>query len=157
MQTKEAFQLLFSSDSSIEKAKEGLLVLNKLKGVGPATSSAILALYKPRELPFMSDEGLEFAADLQGKPKYSVMEWKWYVEKMQERVAKEKWKGGVKELEEAAWAYATLTKNGLWSDTTTTAPTSSTSTKQQITKKKVKHSLDDSQDQSSLQKKRAKE
>jgi endonuclease III-like uncharacterized protein len=111
--TKKAFELLRKSDS-IDTAKESLLVLNTFKGIGPATSSAILALICPGTLPFMSDEGLEHAAGLKGKPKYSVSEWKWYADAMRQRQAKERWEGGVQQIEEAAWAYAVLTKNGVW-------------------------------------------
>lgn len=111
-QTKKAFELLSNSDSA-DTAKEALLALNTLRGIGPATSSAMLALICPDTLPFMSDEGLECAAGLQGKPKYSVSEWRWYTEVIQQRQEKEKWVGGVRQIEEAAWAYGVLTKKGL--------------------------------------------
>jgi hypothetical protein len=112
-QTKKAFELLSESDS-IDTAKEALTALSVLRGIGPATSSAILALFRPETLPFMSDEALEYAADLGEKPKYSVKEWKWYTEQMQQRREKENWSDGVKQIEEAAWSYAMLTRNGLW-------------------------------------------
>ena len=38
---------------------EGLDVLCKLHGVGPATASAILSVYLPMEVPFMSDEAMD--------------------------------------------------------------------------------------------------
>ena len=38
---------------------EGLDTLCKLQGVGPATASAILAVYLPSEVPFMSDEAMD--------------------------------------------------------------------------------------------------
>ena len=40
---------------------EGLDVLCKLHGVGPATASAILSVYLPTDVPFMSDEALDAA------------------------------------------------------------------------------------------------
>ena len=38
---------------------EGLDILCKLKGVGPATASVILSVYLPSEVPFMSDEAMD--------------------------------------------------------------------------------------------------
>lgn len=40
-------------------AGEGLDILCKLKGVGPATASVILSVYLPSEVPFMSDEAMD--------------------------------------------------------------------------------------------------
>lgn len=104
--TKEAFALLKAS-TSIDSAKQSLLKLNSLKGIGPATSSAILSLFSPDALPFMSDEALKFAAGLKEKPKYSVKEWEWFVAEMRQRMEKEDW-NGVGELEKAAWSFAVL-------------------------------------------------
>ena len=39
--------------------EEGIDVLCQLKGVGPATASAILSVYLPTEVPFMSDEAMD--------------------------------------------------------------------------------------------------
>lgn len=104
--TQEAFSLL-SDSTSIESAKEGLLKLNSLKGIGPATSSAILSLFSPESLPFMSDEALKFAAGLVEKPKYTIKEWEWFVGEMRKRTKKENW-SGTDELEKAAWSFAVL-------------------------------------------------
>jgi len=104
--TREAFALLTDS-TSIEKAKESLLKLNSLKGIGPATSSAILSLFSPASLPFMSDEALKFAAGLNDKPKYTIKEWEWFVLEMRNRITKEEW-SGTDELEKAAFAFAVL-------------------------------------------------
>ena len=43
---------------------EGLDILCKLQGVGPATASAILSVYLPMEVPFMSDEAMDAALGL---------------------------------------------------------------------------------------------
>ena len=109
-QTRKAFAILSESESP-EAAKESLIVLNSLKGVGPATSSAILSPFKPHSMAFMSDEALEIAACLVGKPKYTVGEWQWYTEKMRERASEEAWEGGTSQLEQSAWAYAVLKRN----------------------------------------------
>lgn len=50
---KSASQKAFQSLPDISKAVSELTVL---KGVGPATASAILAAYAPDVAPFMSDE-----------------------------------------------------------------------------------------------------
>lgn len=104
--TTEAFSLLNDS-TSIDSAKESLSKLNSLKGIGPATASAILSLFSPDSLPFMSDEALQFAAGLNEKPKYTVKEWEWFVAEMRKRMKKEQWKG-TDELEKAAWSFAVL-------------------------------------------------
>ncbi|UZJ52207.1 hypothetical protein CBS101457_001527 [Exobasidium rhododendri] len=122
-QSKKALAQQRESES-ITSAKASLLTLNTLRGVGPATSSAILAAFSPKSMPFMSDEALEAAVALAGKPKYTVKEWEWYTKKMQERVKEEGWEGGVGELEAAAWAYVVLKRHNLLdknSVTTTTA------------------------------------
>lgn len=51
--TKKGFQKAASGD-----LKGGLDELCKLKGIGPATASAILSVFDPA-IPFMSDEALE--------------------------------------------------------------------------------------------------
>lgn len=91
----------------MKSAKESLLKLNTLKGIGPATSSAILSLFSPHSLPFMSDEALKFAAGLTDKPKYTVKEWEWFVVEMRKRMEKEDW-SGTDEMEKAAWSFAVL-------------------------------------------------
>ena len=50
---KSASQKAFHSLPDISKAVSELTVL---KGVGPATASAVLAAYAPEVAPFMSDE-----------------------------------------------------------------------------------------------------
>ena len=43
---------------------EGMEILCKLQGVGPATASAILSVYLPMEVPFMSDEAMDAVVGL---------------------------------------------------------------------------------------------
>lgn len=50
---KSASQAAFQSLPDVSKAVSELTVL---KGVGPATASAVLAAYAPDVAPFMSDE-----------------------------------------------------------------------------------------------------
>lgn len=50
---KSASQKAFESLPNVSKAVSALTVL---KGVGPATASAVLAAYAPDVAPFMSDE-----------------------------------------------------------------------------------------------------
>ena len=54
--------------SAIEAAGKdidrGLDILCKLQGVGPATASAILSVYLPMEVPFMSDEAMDAVVGL---------------------------------------------------------------------------------------------
>ncbi|BGP56516.1 hypothetical protein JCM8202_004588 [Rhodotorula sphaerocarpa] len=88
----------------------------KLKAVGPATASAVLATWFPAEEPFMSDEGLDYAGALAAGDKgkktkrdYTVKAWREYRHEMQARQKEEGWTG-MAELEQAIWAWATLRK-----------------------------------------------
>ena len=53
--SREAFEM---ADSQPKKA---ISLLCKLKGIGPATASALLAVYCPEKYAFMSDEGMTTA------------------------------------------------------------------------------------------------
>ncbi|GAA5991011.1 hypothetical protein JCM10908_006498 [Rhodotorula pacifica] len=107
------------SDASVNSDHEAALKdLSKLKAVGPATASAILALWYPESEPFMSDEGIDYAAALEEgekgkktKREYTVKAWRTYREEMLERKEQEEWEN-VEELEMAIWAWAVLRKYG---------------------------------------------
>lgn len=87
-----------SNDSVIEVTKEALILLKngndintwtlalkeliRLRGVGPATASAILALWTPT-VPFYSDEAAHIALGLQ-KLKYTEKEVMMYVDRMRD-------------------------------------------------------------------------
>ncbi|MCE0480984.1 hypothetical protein HAX54_038305 [Datura stramonium] len=63
---RSASEKAFQSLPDIKKAISELTVL---KGVGPATASAVLAAYAPDVAPFMSDEYLVLVDKLQAKAK----------------------------------------------------------------------------------------
>ncbi|XP_031372504.1 uncharacterized protein LOC116187722 isoform X2 [Punica granatum] len=75
---KSASQKAFQALPDISKVVSELTVL---KGVGPATASAILAAYAPEVAPFMSDEAMEAA--LGSSKDYSLKQYMLFVEKLQ--------------------------------------------------------------------------
>ena len=91
-------------ESSILPVVKALTRLSTLKGVGPATASAILALFFPSE-PFMSDEAMEGVSG-GGKAKYTVKSWREYRQRMQSRAKEGEWQ--MDELEKAYWSWAVL-------------------------------------------------
>ncbi|KAL8096288.1 hypothetical protein AgCh_037304 [Apium graveolens] len=77
---KSSSQKAFQSLPDISKA---ISELSKLKGVGPATASAVLAAYAPDVAPFMSDEAMEAA--LGNSKDYTLKQYLVFVEKLQEK------------------------------------------------------------------------
>ncbi|KAL0052823.1 hypothetical protein WJX82_008343 [Trebouxia sp. C0006] len=68
--TKKAFACLGSAEApALQEVGEALKELTSLKGVGPATASAMLTAVSA-SLPFMSDDAM--AAALPGRPEYTV-------------------------------------------------------------------------------------
>eukprot|EP01128_Nolandella_sp_AFSM9_P012857 TRINITY_DN9697_c0_g1_i1.p1 TRINITY_DN9697_c0_g1~~TRINITY_DN9697_c0_g1_i1.p1 ORF type:complete len:310 (+),score=63.72 TRINITY_DN9697_c0_g1_i1:50-979(+) len=98
--TGEATALCEGGD--IEGALKKLM---ELEGVGPATSSAILACYSPSQVPFMSDEGLRAASV---PLTYNVKSFRMYLSKMTEFAAIVQCR--VSDLERSAWSLATAIK-----------------------------------------------
>ncbi|BGP33336.1 hypothetical protein JCM10296v2_005134 [Rhodotorula toruloides] len=95
-----------------------LAVLSKLKAVGPATATAILACWRPEVEPFMSDEAMENVdaygedeAGLLSKKEYTVKAWQAYRKQMRDRMKEEEW-ASMEELEMALWSWAVERKYG---------------------------------------------
>lgn len=66
------------------KVKEAFEKMCELKGVGPATASAVLAAVDPN-IPFMADEALEAVASEIGPRKYTMTHYMKYLSLMQEK------------------------------------------------------------------------
>ncbi|VFQ83907.1 unnamed protein product [Cuscuta campestris] len=75
---KSASQAAFLSLPDVSKA---VLELTVLKGVGPATASALLAAYVPDVTRFMSDEAME--AVIGNSKDYSLKQYLVFVDKLQ--------------------------------------------------------------------------
>ncbi|TYK20114.1 hypothetical protein E5676_scaffold134G002390 [Cucumis melo var. makuwa] len=74
--SQKAFQCLPDISKAVSE-------LTPLKGVGPATASAILAAYAPDVAPFMSDEAMEAA--LGNSKDYSLKQYLLFANKLQEK------------------------------------------------------------------------
>ncbi|XP_065880899.1 uncharacterized protein [Euphorbia lathyris] len=74
---KSVSQKAFDSLPDISKAISELTIL---KGVGPATASAVLAAYAPDVAPFMSDEAMEAA--LGSSKDYTLKQYLLFVDKL---------------------------------------------------------------------------
>lgn len=102
-------------EASLAKTQlEALNCISKLKGCGPATSSAVLALFTSTNSadgdveiePFMSDEAYALVSN--DKPKYTVKDWEFFSNSMKKRLAIEEkngWTHGMEGLEQAAFSY----------------------------------------------------
>nr|GLL48973.1 uncharacterized protein LOC109153260 [Ipomoea trifida] len=101
---KSASQAAFQSLPDVSKAVSELTVL---KGVGPATASAVLAAYAPDVAPFMSDEAMQAA--LGNSKDYTLKQYLVFVGKLQAK-AEELTAMGVSftpsDIERALWSRA---------------------------------------------------
>ncbi|KAL2317872.1 hypothetical protein Fmac_031748 [Flemingia macrophylla] len=99
-----ASQKAFQNLPDLSKAVSALTLL---KGVGPATASALLAAFAPHIAPFMSDEAMEAA--LGNSKDYSLKQYLKFAEKLQMK-AKELSSGGESftpsDVERALWSSA---------------------------------------------------
>ncbi|KAK3029113.1 hypothetical protein RJ639_038818 [Escallonia herrerae] len=75
---KSASEKAFKSLPDVSKAVSELTVM---KGVGPATASAVLAAYSPDVAPFMSDEAM--VAALGSSKDYTLKQYLVFVDKLQ--------------------------------------------------------------------------
>ncbi|GAA6060374.1 hypothetical protein JCM10212_004558 [Sporobolomyces blumeae] len=119
--SRPSSSLSSSSTSTVERRKV-LDQLCELRGVGPATASAILSVWDPTLEPFMSDPALDYVADYasdddddnddgnsarRGKAKkreYTARAWETFRDEMNERRKREGWES-CQELERALYAY----------------------------------------------------
>ncbi|PON65570.1 DNA binding protein [Parasponia andersonii] len=99
---QSASQKGFQALPDISKALSELTVL---KGVGPATASAILAAYAPHVAPFMSDEAMEAA--LGNSKDYTAKQYLLFAKKLQtkaEELSSEEMTLTPSDVERALWS-----------------------------------------------------
>ncbi|XP_024029929.1 uncharacterized protein LOC21390497 isoform X1 [Morus notabilis] len=105
---KSASRKAFKSLPDISKAVSELTVL---KGVGPATASAILAAYAPDLAPFMSDEAMEAA--LGNSKDYTAKQYLLFANKLQTKakeLSSEEATFTPSDVERALWSSVVGTK-----------------------------------------------
>ncbi|CAM0875993.1 unnamed protein product [Alopecurus aequalis] len=97
--------------AALPDLSKAITELTVLKGVGPATASAVLAAYAPDVAPFMSDEGMVAALD--NAKEYTLKQYLAFAEKLQAK-AKELSVGGESftpsDVERALWSSAIASK-----------------------------------------------
>ncbi|OVA14575.1 hypothetical protein BVC80_1811g42 [Macleaya cordata] len=101
---ESASQKAFKSLPDVSKAISELTVL---KGVGPATASAILAAYAPDVAPFMSDEAM--VAALGNSKDYTLKQYLKFTEKLQSKAKELSLEGESftpSDVERALWSSA---------------------------------------------------
>ncbi|ONI33345.1 hypothetical protein PRUPE_1G418200 [Prunus persica] len=101
---KSASQKAFQALPDISKAISELTVL---KGLGPATASAVLAAYAPDVAPFMSDEAM--VAALGNSKDYTLKQYLLFVNKLQEKAKELTAEGETftpSDVERALWSGA---------------------------------------------------
>ncbi|KAK9270914.1 hypothetical protein L1049_026501 [Liquidambar formosana] len=101
---KSASQKAFQSLPDISKAVSELTVL---KGVGPATASAVLAAYAPDVAPFMSDEAM--VAALGNSKDYTLKQYLIFANKLQTKAKElslEEFSFTPSDVERALWSSA---------------------------------------------------
>ncbi|KAL6212332.1 hypothetical protein ACLB2K_017552 [Fragaria x ananassa] len=101
---KSASEKAFRSLPDLSKAVNELTVL---KGVGPATASAVLAAYAPEVAPFMSDKAMEAA--LGNSKDYSLKQYLLFADKLQKKAKELSAEGEIftpSDVEMALWSCA---------------------------------------------------
>ncbi|XP_023536029.1 uncharacterized protein LOC111797290 [Cucurbita pepo subsp. pepo] len=98
--SQKAFQCLPDISKAVSE-------LTPLKGVGPATASAVLAAYAPDVAPFMSDEAMEAA--LGNSKDYSLKQYLSFAKKLQDKAKELSSEGQIftpSDVERALWSTA---------------------------------------------------
>ncbi|XP_076931223.1 uncharacterized protein LOC143596302 [Bidens hawaiensis] len=101
---KSASRKAFEALPDVSKAVSELTVL---KGVGPATASAVLAAYAPDVAPFMSDEAM--VAALGNSKDYTLKQYLVFVDKLQVKAKELSAEGDAftpSDVERALWSSA---------------------------------------------------
>lgn len=106
---KAASQKAFAA---LPDLKEAVNALSTLKGVGPATASAVLAAYDPHIAPFMSDEAM--VAALGSSKEYTLKQYLVFAEKLQNKAKELNSKSHVKEAENGFFTASDI-ERALWS------------------------------------------
>ncbi|CAK0784462.1 hypothetical protein CVIRNUC_007666 [Coccomyxa viridis] len=104
--TSAAFDIISSTQSAQADLKAAMGSLTELKGIGPATASAILTAMSPH-VPFMSDEAM--AAALKGKKEYTLPYFLKYAAAVEEKASSLSTEGCMftpKDVERALWSEA---------------------------------------------------
>ncbi|KAG0250829.1 hypothetical protein BGZ95_007072 [Linnemannia exigua] len=100
--SQEAFKLVHQGD-----LKAGITKMSELKGVGPATASAIMCAGAPDKVPFMADESVDSVPGL-GKIAYNLAYYLKFAAKVIDKAAQLKQVGGdvntPHKVELALWA-----------------------------------------------------
>lgn len=107
---RSASEKAFQSLPDISKAISALTVL---KGVGPATASAVLAAYAPDIAPFMSDEAM--VAAIGNSKDYTLKQYLVLVDKLQAKSKELSAKGDSftpSDVERALWSSVVGAKSG---------------------------------------------
>ncbi|KAL5988308.1 hypothetical protein ACLOJK_036071 [Asimina triloba] len=107
-QVKSTSERAFQSLPDLAKA---VTELSTLKGVGPATASAVLAAYAPDVAPFMSDEAM--VAAIGNSKDYSLKQYLFFAEKLQNKAKELSANGDLltpSDVERALWSSAIAVK-----------------------------------------------
>lgn len=107
---KTASQKAFAA---LPDLKEAVNALSTLKGIGPATASAVLAAFDPHIAPFMSDEAM--VAALGSSKEYTLKQYLVFAEKLQNKAKELNSKSGdVKEVDSCLFTASDI-ERALWS------------------------------------------
>ncbi|XP_006651771.1 uncharacterized protein LOC102722948 [Oryza brachyantha] len=98
--------------AALPDLRKAITELTALKGIGPATASAILAAYAPDAAPFMSDEAM--VATLGNAKEYTLKQYLAFAEKLQTKSKELSSRGEIftpSDVERALWCSAIASKS----------------------------------------------